>query len=139
MRTRTADSRPALNEACASPATIRHATAQQASQSACVSFRFVSFRSWQTASSQKENINRASSHSRRRQPAPLDSPLAGRLLKKQQVDDSAFFPRLRVISISCAVSAVAVISRVFLMPRDRVYPGEDIARERVALSVRTWL
>ena len=49
-------------------------------------------------------------------------------------------PQLRIISIPRAVSAVAVFC-AFLVPRDRIYPGEDGAHEWVAHSARqrTWL
>ena len=82
-----------------------------------------------------ENINRASLHSRWRQPGPLDSPLAGRLLKRHQVYDSAFFRDYE----SSQFHVLFLPSRcfhAFLVPRDRVYPGEDIARERVAHRAR---
>ena len=45
---------------------------------------------------------------------------------RQQVEDSDS-PRLRIISIPRAAAAVAVFSP-FLVPRDRIYPGERISR-----------
>ena len=109
-RTHTADSRGSCDKRSmriASDYPARHSVAS-VPELVC----FVFFLSWQTVAIKREIINKASPHSRRRQPGPLDSSLADHPLKIAQVDNSDF-SAVEIISIPIAVSAVAVISHVF--------------------------
>ena len=62
-------------------------------------FRFVPFMA--DGEQSKGRISTEQVGTRDGQPGPLDSPLAGRLLKRQQVDDSAFAAVVNHLNFAC--------------------------------------